>query len=132
LLVPVWSWAAEPLCPQPRFTGVAPSDYLQMENPVPVSRGALRAGRRLYLGREGGRGCAICHGAHGDGQGPLARSFDPAPRNFTCGDTVAGIPDGQLFWIIRYGSPGTSMPPHDSLRDTQIWQLVHELRRLAR
>jgi len=123
---------AEPQCPQPRFTGSAPQEYLQLDNPVPLNRAVLREGKRLYLGKEGGQGCAICHGSKGDGRGPLADSFDPPPRNFTCARTINGIADGQLFWIIRFGSPDTSMPPHPQLRDTQIWQLVHYLRDLAR
>jgi len=44
---------------------------------------------------------------------------------------VNGIPDGQLFWIVRYGSPGTGMPPSRNLTDQQIWQLVAYLRKLA-
>jgi hypothetical protein len=58
--------------------------------------------------------------------------FDPRPRNFQCAATVNGIPDGQLFWIIRYGSPGTSMPPHPKLGDEQVWGVVAYLRKLAR
>jgi mono/diheme cytochrome c family protein len=126
------TWADEPQCPQPRFTGSAPESYLALENPVPLNRAVLREGRRLYLGNRDTRGCAICHGNNGDGRGPLAASFNPPPRNFTCARTINDIPDGQLFWIIRYGSPDTSMPAHPELRDSQIWQLVHELRRLAR
>ena len=43
-----------------------------------------------------------------------------------------GIPDGQLFWIIRYGSPDTAMPPSNTLSDEQVWQLVNYLRHLAK
>lgn len=123
---------AAPQCPQPRFTGSAPEEYLRLDNPVPLNRAVLSQGKRLYLGKEGGQGCAICHGSKGDGRGPLADSFDPPPRNFSCARTINNIADGQLFWITRYGSPDTSMPAHPQLRDTQIWQLVHYLRHLAR
>ena len=50
---------AEPQCPQPRFTGSAPQEYLQLDNPVPLNRAVLREGKRVYLGKEGGQGCAI-------------------------------------------------------------------------
>jgi mono/diheme cytochrome c family protein len=121
-------------CPQPRFTGQAPAEYLAKDNPLPATRSVLSAGKRLYLGKVKGLGpgCAVCHGSKGDGQGPLAPGFDPPPRDFTCAQTINGIPDGQLFWIIRYGSPDTSMPAHAQLSDEQIWQLVHQLRHLAR
>jgi mono/diheme cytochrome c family protein len=44
---------------------------------------------------------------------------------------VNGIPDGQLFWIIRHGSPDTAMPPSRNLNDQQVWQLVAYIRQLA-
>ena len=75
--------------------------------------------------------CAICHGTKGDGKGALASQYNPPPRNFACKETVNGIPDGQLFWIVRYGSPGTAMPPSRNLTDQQIWLLVAYLRKLA-
>lgn len=76
--------------------------------------------------------CTVCHGEKGDGRGMLSARFDPRPRNFACRQTVRGIPDGQLFWIIDNGSPGTAMPDFgDKLTDEQIWQLVHYLRELS-
>jgi len=74
----------------------------------------------------------MCHGIKGDGKGALAAQFDPRPRNFACAQTVNGIPDGQLFWIVRNGSPGTSMPDFKRLSDEQIWMIVHYLRQLAK
>jgi mono/diheme cytochrome c family protein len=118
-------------CPQPRFTGKAPDDYYGRSNPLKADDRELEAGRRLYVGGSKKIGCAVCHGQSGNGKGPLS-GFDPPPRNFACAQTVNGIPDGQLFWIIRYGSPGTSMPPHADYSDQQIWQLVLHLRQLAK
>jgi len=119
-------------CPQPRFTGKAPDDYYERKSPLPSSEAALKAAERLYRGSSGEVACATCHGEKGAGDGVLAGQFDPRPRNFACAQTVNGIPDGQLFWIIRFGSPGTAMPAHPELNDEQIWQLVAYLRRLAK
>ena len=119
-------------CPQPRFTGKAPEEYYSRTNPLQSDASNLGAGENLYLGKAGGSGCAICHGDRGEGNGPLATQFNPPPRNFACARTVNDIPDGQLFWIIKFGSPGTSMPSHPRLTDEQIWQLVLHLRRLAK
>ena len=119
-------------CPQPRFTGKAPTEYLERNNPLPAISQNLKAGEQRYLGTVDNESCAICHGRKGDGKGALARQYDPPPRNFTCAKTVNDVPDGQLFWIIRYGSPGTSMPPHANLSDDQTWQLVLHLRNLAK
>lgn len=118
-------------CPQPRFTGQAPEPLRSTPNPLPASEEQIGAGEDLYQ-RGVQPSCRICHGEDGDGRGPLSAQFDPRPRNFACEATVEGIPDGQLFWIIKNGSPGTAMPDFgDKLTDEQIWQIVHYLRALA-
>lgn len=118
-------------CPQPRFTGKAPDPIYGLSNPLTADKANLAVGRRLYE-KDASPSCQMCHGIKGDGMGPLAGQFDPRPRNFACKATVNGIPDGQLFWIVRNGSPGTSMPDFRSLTDEQIWQIVLHLRSLAR
>ncbi|MFO1319937.1 MAG: c-type cytochrome [Burkholderiales bacterium] len=130
------SCASEPstktlTCPQPRFTGRAPDAYWTLTNPLAANDIDPSMGTRLYRESTGGAACASCHGDRGEGDGPLANQFDTPPRNFACAATVNGIPDGQLFWIIRFGSPGTAMPGHPALADAQVWQLVSHLRRLA-
>ena len=117
-------------CPQPRFTGQAPAAVYNLTNPLEASRGNRRAGRELYEDALQ-PACADCHGKTGRGNGPLASGFDPQPRNFACAETINGIPDGQLFWIVKHGSPGSAMPPFDFLEDEEIWQLVLHLRVLA-
>ena len=118
-------------CPQPRFTGRAPDAVYALSNPLGHSPENIAAGRRLY--EKGAQpACRTCHGLKGDGRGPLAAQFDPPPRNFACAKTVNGIPDGQLFWIIQNGSPGTSMPSFPALSEEQVWQVVLYLRELAR
>lgn len=118
-------------CPQPRFTGQAPEPIRSTPNPLPASGDVLADGRALYEGRAK-PACKLCHGEKGDGRGMLSAQFDPRPRNFACRETVKGIADGQLFWIIKNGSPGTAMPDFgDKLTDEQIWKLVHYLRELS-
>ena len=125
--------AAEPgQCPQPRFTGKAPDDYLSRTNPVATDPASAKAGEGLFLGGQRAGNCAVCHGREGDGKGQLASQFDPPPRNFRCAQTIDGVADGQLFWIIRFGSPGTAMPPHARLSDEQVWQILAFLRSLTK
>ncbi len=118
-------------CPQPRFTGKAPGSYLQMNNVVVASQANIAAGEKLYQSGVKPVPCSRCHGRKGDGMGPMSAMFEPPPRNFTCAQTVNNVPDGQLFWIIKNGSPGTSMPGFAQLSDTEIWQIVHYIRKLA-
>lgn len=120
-------------CPQPRFTDKAPDEYYSRPNPLTATEANLAEGERLFLGDNPRRVfCATCHGVKGDGKGPLSSQFDPPPRDFSCDKTIKDVPDGHLFWIIRFGSPETSMPPHRKFKDEQIWQLVLHLRHLAR
>jgi len=72
----------------------------------------LERGRTVYF-----QACSPCHGIRGDGSGPAATGFDPAPRNFRRGvykfrTTVSGaLPlDEDLERTVREGLPGTEMP----------------------
>lgn len=77
-----------------------------------TSRVGLQRGKTIYS-----QACAPCHGIQGDGKGPAAIGFDPAPRNFRRASykfrtTVSGaLPlDKDLERTIREGVPGTEMP----------------------
>lgn len=72
----------------------------------------LERGRKIYF-----QACSPCHGIRGDGKGPAALGFDPAPRNFRRGvykfrSTGSGmLPlDRDLERTVREGLPGTEMP----------------------
>jgi len=119
-------------CPQPRFTGKAPDEYYSRSFPLATAAANAKLAEAIFLGESGSENCALCHGRKGNGKGILANQFDPPPRNFSCARTIADVPDGQLFWIIRFGSSGTAMPPHPALKDEQVWQLVSYLRQLAK
>lgn len=118
-------------CPQYRETAQAPEDIYWQSNPLEASRANLKAGQKLWRGKRGGTDCVKCHGKKGEGNGPLAKSFAPPPRNLACAPLMAEIPDGQLFWVIRQGSENTAMPAHPELSDEQVWQLVMAVRALA-
>ena len=87
-------------------------EILQAELDRLTSRAQLERGRNIYFDA-----CASCHGIRGDGKGPAAQGFDPAPRNFRRGSykfrtTVSGaLPlDKDLERTVREGIPGTEMP----------------------
>ena len=124
--------AEEPLqCPQPRFTEKAPEDIYNLKNPLEATPKNLKKGKMLYQVRAKPMPCKHCHGANGDGRGPMARGFNPLPRDFTCTKTIMGVPDGQLFWIIKNGSPGTGMLAFKGLNDEQIWEIILYVRQLT-
>ncbi len=123
---------ARGICPEARGTREAPAEDLRRANPFPASREHLERGRRLYFEEARPTPCRLCHGAYGRGDGRLSKGLTPPPRNFTCRDTMHKLSDGQLFWIIRNGSPGTGMPAHKhTLKDEDIWRLILYIRRFA-
>ena len=64
-----------------------------------------------------------------DGMGKRGKALKPNPRNFTCSDTMKKVFAGQMFWIIKNGSPGTGMVAHKkTLKDKDIWDIVKYIR----
>lgn len=138
-------------CPQPRTMAPAPTSYLALVNPLPNTAENVAKGRVLYQQDAKPASCASCHGANGDGDGPRGADLVPPPRNFTCAQAMAGLSDGQLYWVIENGSgefhapsrqgaqqiprPGRGVPSaaHGSinrLNPTDIWQMVLYIRSL--
>ena len=126
------SGGQEGTCVQLRKTAKAPDEILAKTNPLPASAGTIQAGKILFLKTAQPVACAMCHGEQGDGKGFMGAALVPPPRNFTCGAMMKDIPDGQLFWIIRNGSPGTGMMSFAALDDNQVWQLIQYVRSLAK
>ena len=121
---------ASGICPQNRKTKTAPGGYLKKINPLLPTKENIQKGRNLFVKDTKPTACKLCHGMRGNGNGSLAKGMEPPPRNFTCGKTMKGLLDGQLFWVIRNGSKGTAMPAHKfSLSTEQIWQLILYIRR---
>ena len=42
------------------------------------------------------------------------------------------ISDGQMFWAIKNGIKGTSMPSYSDLADWEIWVLIHYIRQFGK
>lgn len=119
-------------CPQKRTTPTAPQVFLKLKNPVPLNDKTLKAGEKIFQLQGKPITCKTCHGEKGDGIAESGFESTPPPRNFTCAETMKALPDGQLFWIIRNGSPKTSMFAFPSLSDEQVWQLVHYIRQFSK
>ena len=81
--------------------------------------------------------CAGCHGASGHGNGPLALSLSPAPRELTqpagwlwVRGSDAGERRTELARLIKFGRPGTSMAGTEWLSDQQLADLIRFLETL--
>jgi mono/diheme cytochrome c family protein len=119
-------------CPQKRNTKEVSFKYKNKKNPLKATPANLKAGEALYQKTAKPMACKLCHGKRGDGKGPGAAGIRPAPRNFTCSATMKDISDGQMFGVIKAGSPGTAMPAFKNLKDKQVWQVIHYIRQLAK
>ena len=108
---------------QPRV----PSDQLDearaLTSPLPDSPDTIEKGKALYHGKGT---CFNCHGQEGAGDGSLASQLNPPPRNFRHHGFWRHRTEGEIFWVIKHGSPGTSMVGFaGQLTDDDMWAIVH-------
>ncbi len=90
---------------------------------------AIGRGETLYKAN-----CAACHGEKGDGKGPAAVAFTPAPRDFTDPNAkwTKGREPAQVFASISNGIEGTGMAGFaGALTEAQRWDLVHYIASLS-
>ncbi len=119
-------------CPQKRNTKTVSFKYSNRKNPLEPTPANLKAGEALYQKTAKPMACKLCHGKLGDGKGPGGAGVKPAPRNFTCQATMQEISDGQMFGVIKAGSPGTAMPAFKNLKDKEVWQLILYIRSFSK
>jgi high-affinity iron transporter len=97
--------------------------------PVPLApREAPDVGRgaRLYQQQ-----CASCHGASGDGRGPMAANMEPPPIDFTDRARAAQRSPFALYQVIEQGLEGTAMGSFAHLPVEDRWALAFYLGRFA-
>ncbi len=80
-------------------------------------------GKKIF---EGKGTCVNCHGKKGDGAGLAGKVLNPGPRNFTNCKFHKKRKDGELFWIIKNGSPGTGMVPMipATITEEEAWKVL--------
>ena len=72
--------------------------------------------------------CIACHGATGEGDGPVARRGFPPPPSLLTGNSRT-MKDGQLFHIVTFGQ-GSMAGFAGQLSHEQRWDIVNFVRRL--
>ncbi|EEF81248.1 Cytochrome c subfamily, putative [Methylophaga thiooxydans DMS010] len=68
--------------------------------------------------------CIACHGAKGQGDGPLAASLEPTPTDFTDKARAHSRSLVGLYDAITNGIDGTAMAAFSQLNDQQRWSLA--------
>ena len=111
-----------------------PTDQIEsareVTNPLQATPEVLGKGKALF---EGKAFCRACHGADGKGLGTdldYSTFKGPLPRNFTDRMWQQARTDGELFWILKNGSPGTDMAPFIPLvlTEEEAWQVLTYVR----
>lgn len=80
----------------------------------------LVAGKKIY-----DQACAACHGATGEGNGPVAFALKPPPRNFRADPFKAGDSVDQIFATITNGLPDTRMTGYSLIPEQDRWGLAY-------
>ncbi len=75
-------------------------------SPVESTPENIEKGKTLFHGKAF---CVTCHGRDGKGLSEIEGLRGKLPRNFTDKVWQAARTDGELFWILKNGSPGTDM-----------------------
>jgi putative copper resistance protein D len=99
-----------------------PTTYF--EPPIPYGVASVLRGAPLYAEH-----CAGCHGAYGNGDGPLADSLPRRPPDLAA--RLAARREGDLLWSIGHGVAGTTMPAYGGLAEDRVWDLLNFIRAQA-
>ncbi|MFM8432211.1 MAG: c-type cytochrome [Bacteroidota bacterium] len=96
-----------------------------LKNPVSNNELNLAEGKRLYENY-----CLICHGATGQGDGPVVQRNGPKPPAYTS-EQLKDLAEGKMYHSIHYGK--NMMGSHASqLTPTQRWTIIRYVQTLQR
>jgi high-affinity iron transporter len=83
----------------------------------------LATGKQVY-----DLNCAACHGATGDGKGPVAFAVKPPPRDLVKEPFKAGDSVDQIYNTVTHGLPNTRMVGYPQIKDVDRWAVAYYVR----
>jgi len=97
-----------------------------MDNPFPPTKKNIEQGSKIYFGKGL---CVKCHGVNGKG----VEVPGHPPRNFTDTKWQDVRTDGEMMWVLKNGSPGTSMPIRVGkiISAEEAWKVILFIRTFA-
>ncbi len=97
-----------------------------MDNPFSSTLENIEEGSKIYFGKGL---CVKCHGVNGKGIKVPGHS----PRNFTDPKWQDVRTDGEMMWVLKNGSPGTSMPIRVGkvINEEEAWKVILFIRTFA-
>ena len=96
------------------------------DNPFSPTAENIEEGRKIYFGHGL---CVTCHGK--DGKGIKVPGHQP--RDFTNAKWQEIRTDGEMMWMLKNGSPGTSMPVRVGkvISEEEGWKVILFIRTLV-
>ena len=117
---------------EPRVPADKLAEAKALKNTVAVNAKTLSEAKEIFMSKGT---CYTCHGEKGKGDGEIAESMSPPPRDFTYTPWQKVRTDGEIFWAITNGTRGgeSGMPPFgDMLSDEERWLLVNCVREFGK
>ena len=101
--------------------------------PAPVAQGGDPAAGKVHYVTY----CASCHGATGNGDGPVSAGLDPKPAKHNDGAYMNALDDAYLVKLIKEGGAAVGKSPMmapwgGTLSDAQIADVIAYMRTLAK
>ena len=90
-----------------------------IDNPFSPTIKNIEKGSKVYLGKGL---CVKCHGVNGKG----IKVSGHSPRDFTDAKWQDVRTDGEMMWVLKNGSPGTSMPIRvgKGISEEEGWKVI--------
>ncbi len=127
LFVADLAFSADPTVLKPRVPADQIENAKSLTNPISDTPENTEKGKSLFLGKGF---CVTCHGKDGKGLGNIPGLRGKLPRNFTDKAWQAARTDGEIFWILQNGSPGTDMASFIPLifTEEEAWHVILYIR----
>lgn len=127
MILMLWVWpqlalGSEAEVLRPRVPADQIEEARQWTNPLAATPENVDRGKGIFHGKAF---CATCHGRDGRGL-DIPGLRGKLPRNFTDKAWQTARTDGELFWILKNGSPGTDMASFIPLilTEEEAWQVL--------
>jgi mono/diheme cytochrome c family protein len=116
---------------EPRVPLALLAEARKLKNPVEPTPENLARGKRIFTSTGA---CFTCHGTEGRGDGPSGLQLVPPPRDFTDPKFHGLRTDGELYWVVTNGSPGTNMFAYapQVISTDDAWYVVTYLQTLSK
>ena len=119
----------QPETEQPESENGSQEEETESEAESGEEQAMVSEGKKLYQTR-----CATCHGPKGKGEGMLAKTLKPKPRDHTNPEWHDSVTDEEIATVIHDGGQAAglsaTMPAHPDLSDSQVQALVKFIRSL--